>query len=229
MKRIINLALLSAFLISALSASCRVSAGGSFMHLGSYGLLAGEDYGVRRIASSAPAIALEAEFEPCYQLSVFMQGVCAPYWPLVKSNGDLLPLQKTFSSYKHTAFFFLGCGWMLPLSYWTKEDFPIEISAGAGCSISLFGYGHETAYESYKAIELAYSAGFYETFSWYFTDTFGLSLSAIESFSLGDTSSFSLKKTAGSMTKTSLTRGIPVVFNMSATLSLSVRFGTFRY
>lgn len=224
MKKI--LIIISIFLISvALSASSRISFGGSCLAIGSQNALCGENEGVKRMSSIAPALVLEGEIIPIEQFSVFMRASVAPFNPTIKASNVSLPLDKATLDYSTlTALFQVGLGWQLPLSYWTLLDFPLEISVGALGTLGLMSFSSLTPDYNFSALSTSFGAGLFETFSYYF-NAFGVSLTATQNFSFTDTTKLSKQYTSHDKNETSVSGGTPVICSWDVSLAFTYRFG----
>ena len=224
MKKLIFI--ITIFLVSVtLNASSRVSVGVSCLSIGSQNALAGENEGVKRMSSIAPALVLEGEIIPIEQLSVFMRASCAPFKPTIKASNVPLPLDKNTLDYSTlTALFQIGLGWQLPLSYWTRLDFPLEISVGALGTLGLMSYSSLTPDYNFSAVATSFGAGLFETFSYYF-GSFGVSLTATQNFSFSDSTKLSMQYTSQDKHETSVSGGTPVICTWDVSLAFSYRFG----
>lgn len=213
------------FICFSVGASSRVSVGVSCLSIGSQNALAGENEGVKRMSSIAPALVLEGEVIPIEQFSVFMRASCAPFKPTIKASNVPLPFDKNTLDYSTlTALFQVGLGWQLPLSYWTRLDFPLEISVGALGTLGLMSYSSLTPDYNYSATSTSFGAGLFETFSYYFS-SFGVSLTATQNFSFSDTTKLSMQYTSQDKHETSVSGGTPVICTWDVSLAFSYRFG----
>lgn len=224
-RKILFISIFTVLCSSLTFASSRISLGVSCLSLGSQNTLPGENYGIKRIKSIAPALLIEGEVVPVEQFSIFLRADVAPFSPTIKANNSKLPLdQNVLTQYSLTGLFQLGCGWQLPLSFWTAQDFPLELSVGLVGSLGLFHFSSLTPDYNYSAFSMSFGGGLFETASFYF-DAFGLTLSSTQSFSFCDRTEEKLQQTSKKENQTDNFIGTPVIFSWDISLSFSYRLG----